>query len=132
MLARWSWAVLIGLGITGAVALLAWTLSPEHPGTSAVVFAATALPFGVLVGWVVAVARPPASTTGDSAESAWLGTALSGAATDVVVAAGLALAVVSVAGLDLPAQLVLLGVLLVVLASATTRYALARARAVGA
>jgi len=43
---------------------------------------------------------------------------------------GLALATLSIARIELPAQLVLLGILLVAFAATASRYALARRRAV--
>ena len=135
MLIRWSLSALIGVTVAAVVGLLAWMLSPVAPELSGIVFAATALPFGVMLGWIIAVAPttvPAPSRPSESAETAWLNTALAGTATDIVVAAGLGLTAISITRIELPTQLVLLGVLLVAFASTAARYAFARTRAVRA
>ena len=86
-----------------------------------------------MLGWIIAVAPktvPTAPHPSDSVESAWLNSALAGTTTDVVLVAGLALTAISITRLELPTQLVLLGVLLVAFASTATRYTVARTRAV--
>ena len=133
MLARWILAVAVGLAIAATTGVLAWTISPFDPMVTAIAFAATALPFGVTLGWIVALAprtRPAAPRAADSVETSWLTTALAGTATDLVLVVGLALATLSIARIELPAQLVLLGILLVAFAATASRYALARRRAV--
>lgn len=133
MVARWSLAGLVGLGVAGVVGVLAWFLSPTSPGVSAIVFAAAALPSGVGLGATFLVPRKdPTPRLDDSAEVTWLTRALSGMGTDLVTVVGVALAVVSIGRLELPTQLVLLGVLLVALTSAVTRYTVVRSRAIRA
>ena len=134
MIRRWFIAVLIGAAVAALAGLVAWALSPVAPGLSGIVFAVTALPFGVMLGWIIAVAPKslPAPHSSDTAETTWMNTALAGTATDVVLVVGLGLAAISIAQSELPTQLVLLGILLVAFASTATRYAIARTRAVRA
>ena len=133
MIIRWILAILMGAVVAALAGVVAWALSPAAPEVSGVVFAAVALPFGVMLGWIVAVAPkslPASPHSSDTAEVTWMNTALAGTATDVVLIVGLGLAAVSIARLELPAQLVLFGVLLVAFASTAARYAIARTRAV--
>ena len=134
MIRRWFIAALIGAAVAALAGLVAWALSPVAPGLSGIVFAVTALPFGVMLGWIIAVAPKslPAPHSSDTAETTWMNTALAGTATDVVLVVGLGLAAISIAQSELPTQLVLLGILLVAFASTATRYAIARTRAVRA
>lgn len=136
MVFRWLLTALIGIAVAAVVGVLAWALSPVAPELSGVVFAATGLPFGLLLGWTLVVAPKsmPTSprTSADSAETAWLNTALAGTATDLIVVTGLALAAISIARTELPTQLVLLGILLLAFTSAAARYSVVRTRAVWA
>jgi hypothetical protein len=135
MLVRWIVAILIGSVVAAIVGILAWALSPVAPDLSGIIFAAAALPFGVMLGWIIAVApksMPSSSQSSDNAETTWMNTALAGTATDIVVVAGLGLAAISITRTELPTQLVLLGILLVAFASTATRYAFAQTRAVRA
>lgn len=135
MIVRWLVAVLIGAVVAALVGVLTWMLSPVAPEVSGIVFAAAALPFGVMLGWIIAVAPRSAPTSphaSDTAETTWMNTALAGTATDLVVVAGLGLTAISITRLELPTQLVLLGILLVAFASTATRYAIARSLAVRA
>lgn len=135
MVVRWFFTVLIGVVVAAVVGVLAWALSPVAPEVSGIVFAIAALPFGVMLGWIIAVAPktlPASPHPSDTAESAWLSTALAGTATDLVVVVGLGLAAISIARLELPTQLVLLGILLVAFASTATRYSIVRTHAVRA
>lgn len=129
---RWSLAVVIGLGVAASVGVLAWALSPVAPALSAAVFAVACLPFGVTLGWLLAVAPrtlPPSPHTEDSAERTWLTAALAGTATDVVLVAGLGLTAAAITRVELPTTLVLLAVVMLAFGSAAVRYALARVRA---
>ena len=133
MIRRWFIAVLIGAAVAAVVGLVAWALSPVAPGVSGAIFAIAAFPFGVMLGWIIAVAPktlPASPHSSDNAEATWMNTALAGTATDVVLVVGLGLAVISIAQSEPPTQLVLLGILLVAFASTATRYAFARTRAV--
>ena len=133
MINRWLAAALIGVAAAAIVGALAWILTPVAPLVSGIVFTLSTLPFGVMLGWIIAVAPktvPTAPHPSDSVESAWLNSALAGTTTDVVLVAGLALTAISITRLELPTQLVLLGVLLVAFASTATRYTVARTRAV--
>jgi hypothetical protein len=134
MMIRWFVAVLIGAAVSTLAGVVAWALSPIAAGLSGIVFALAALPFGVMLGWIIAVApkSQPSPHTSETAEASWMNTALAGTATDVVLAVGLGLAAISIVRSELPTQLVLLGVLLVAFASTATRYAIARTRAVRA
>ena len=135
MIIRWFFAVLIGAVVAALVGVLAWALSPVEPDLSGIIFGITALPFGVMLGWIIAVAPkslPASPHSSDTAEASWMNTALGGTATDLVAVVGLALAVTSFARLELPTQLLFLGVLLVAFGSTATRYSVARARAVRA
>lgn len=135
MLVRWFFTVLIGVVVAALVGVLAWVLSPVAPDVSGIVFAIAALPCGVMLGWIIAVAPkslPASPHSSDTAETTWMNTALAGTATDLVVVVGLGLAAISIARLELPTQLVLLGILLVAFASTATRYSIARTRAVRA
>ena len=72
MLARWILAVAVGLAIAATTGVLAWTISPFDPMVTAIAFAATALPFGLTLGWIVAVAprtSPAAPRAVDSVET---------------------------------------------------------------
>lgn len=132
MILKWLSVGAVGLATASATALLAWLVSPVAPGISAVVFGFTALPFGTTLGWILFVAPRTAEaaySSGESIESHWLSTALSGMATDLVTVLGLTLAVVSIARAEPPATLLLIGLLLAAFASFTARYALARHRA---
>ncbi len=65
MFNRWLAAVLIGVVVATIVGALAWMLSPVAPTISAIVFTFSTLPFGVMLGWIVAVApktTPPHPT----------------------------------------------------------------------
>ena len=133
MIGRWTVAAAIGVVVAAVAGGLALLLSPVAPLVSGVVFAAVSLPFGLALGWVVAVAprtapRPP--TAEDDVETRLLRDALSGTATDLVVVVGLLLVAVSLTRAELPTQPTLVGVLAVAFASATGRYAWARTRAV--
>lgn len=133
MAVRWSLATLTGVAVAAVVGLLAWLLSPVAPALSGVVFAASALPFGLALGWIILVSPktvPESPHASDSAEVSWLNTALAGTANDIVIVVGLALTAVSITRAELPTALVLLGVLLVAFASTTARYSVARMRAV--
>jgi len=135
MVVRWFLTALIGVAVAAVVGLVAWALSPAEPEVAGVVFTTTALPFGVMLGWIIAVApksMPNQPHSADSVEATWLNTALAGTATDLVAVAGLGLTAISVTRVELPTQLVLLGILLVAFASTATRYAVARTRAVRA
>lgn len=135
MIIRWFLAVSIGAVLAVLVGILAWALAPVQAGLSGVVFGIAALPFGVMLGWIIAVAPKSLATSphsSDTAEVSWMNTALGGTATDLVAVVGLALAVTSFTRLELPTQLVLLGILLVAFGSTATRYSVARMRAVRA
>ncbi|MFI8566306.1 hypothetical protein ACIGGF_07060 [Rhodococcus sp. NPDC078407] len=132
MTLRWLSAGAIGLATAAATALLAWLVSPVAPGTSAVVFGFTALPFGAMLGWILLIAPKTAEavySSGDSIESHWATTASSGTATDLVCILGLTLTVVSIARAEPPTTLLLIGLLLAAFASFIARYAYARHRA---
>jgi len=135
MFARWILAVAVGLAISATTGVLAWALTPFDPVVSTIVFAAVALPFGVTLGWIVAVAprtMPASPRSADSVETTWMTTALAGTATDLVLVAGLALAALAIARVEVPAQFVLLGILVVAFAATAARYAVARIRSVRA
>jgi len=135
MFARWILAVAVGLAISATTGVLAWALTPFEPVVSTIVFAAVALPFGVTLGWIVAVAprtMPASPRSADSVETTWMTTALAGTATDLVLVAGLALAALAIARVEVPAQFVLLGILVVAFAATAARYAVARIRSVRA
>jgi hypothetical protein len=135
MFARWILAVAVGLAISATTGVLAWALTPFDPVVSTIVFAAVALPFGVTLGWIVAVAprtMPASPRSADSVETTWMTTALAGTATDLVLVAGLALAALAIARVEIPAQFVLLGILVVAFAATAARYAVARIRSVRA
>ena len=135
MFARWILAVAVGLAISATTGVLAWALTPFDPVVSTIVFAAVALPFGVTLGWIVAVAprtMPTSPRSADSVETTWMTTALAGTATDLVLVAGLALAALAIARVEVPAQFVLLGILVVAFAATAARYAVARIRSVRA
>lgn len=132
MTVRWCLAGLTGFGIAVVVAVSAWFFSPVAHAVSAVVFGVCALPPGLAFGWLLFVA--PLTTahvqhTDDDVERQWMTTASSGTATDLVVVIGLALTVVSITRADIPASLLLIGLLLIAVASCTTRYAILRHRA---
>ena len=132
MTLRWLSVGAIGLATAAATALLAWLVSPVAPGTSAVVFGFTALPFGAMLGWILFVAPKTAEaaySSGESIESHWASTASSGMATDLVTLLGVTLAVVSIARAEPPTTLLLIGLLLAAFASFIARYAYARHRA---
>ena len=135
MFARWILAVAVGLAVSATTGVLAWALTPFDPVASTIVFAAVALPFGVTLGWIVAVAprtMPASPRSADSVETTWMTTALAGTATDLVLVAGLALAALAIARVEVPAQFVLLGILVVAFAATAARYAVARIRSVRA
>ena len=132
MTIKWLLAAAVGLAAAATTAVLAWLVSPVAPGVSAAVFGFIALPFGATLGWILFVAPATADqayASGESVESHWATAASSGTATDLVTVLGLTLAVVSIARVDPPATVLLTGLLLAAFASFTTRYALARRRA---
>ncbi|WP_062137774.1 hypothetical protein [Demequina aestuarii] len=122
-----------GVAVAGTVGVLAWLLSPVAPLLSGIVFAATALPFGVALSWILIIAPktvPESPHASDSVETTWLNRALAGTANDLVIVVGLSLAAVSITRVELPTALVLLAILLIAFTSTMARYALARGRAV--
>lgn len=132
MVIRWFAAILIGIVAAGIVGLLAWALSPVAPELSGLIFTAVGLPFGITLGWIIAVAPktvPEQPHADDSVESRWMSDAMAGTTTDIVAVTGLGLAVVAITRIELPSQLLLLAVLIVAFASTATRYAVARVRA---
>lgn len=132
MTARWLTAILIGVIVAGIGGLLAWALSPVAPELTGVIFTLVGLPFGITLGWIIAVAprtMPTRPHPGDSVESRFMNDALAGTATDIVAAVGLCLAAVAITRAELPTQLLLLAVLVLAFASTATRYTVARVRA---
>ncbi|MGA9873630.1 MAG: hypothetical protein WBQ44_21115 [Rhodococcus sp. (in: high G+C Gram-positive bacteria)] len=134
MTRRWILACITGVAIAAVMAALAGWLSPVAPALSALVFGLCTLPVGVAAGWLlcVAPARPEPELSDDDVESRWLSAALSGTATDLIVVIGVGLAAVSLTRRDVPADLLLLTLLLFAAASCTVRYALARRKMLSA
>lgn len=135
MRVRWMLAIIVGLIVAAITGGLAWALSPVAPELSGIVFASAALPLGLTLGWVITVAPktvPADAHAAESVESSWLSQALGGTSTDIVLVVGLALTAVSLTRVEVPTQLVLLGILLLAFASTAIRYAVARVRAVRA
>lgn len=131
MTVRWLLSLLTGFATAAAIAAATWTFTTAEPALAASVFGLCSLPAGVAIGWIVFVApstTPRQGPSDDDVESRWLNAALSGTATDLVCAVGLALAAVSITGTEPPTQLLLIGLLLVALASCSLRYTLARRR----
>ncbi|OZF03592.1 hypothetical protein CH299_09895 [Rhodococcus sp. 14-2686-1-2] len=131
MARRWFYAGSTGLAAALLVAAAAWLLSPVAPGLSAIVFGLCALPACGALGWlfwVAPVTIPKQGPSEGDVESTWLSAALSGTATDLIIVIGLGLAAVSIGRIDVPAATLLIGLLLVALASCTTRYAIERRR----
>nr|WP_296773623.1 hypothetical protein [Rhodococcus sp. (in: high G+C Gram-positive bacteria)] len=131
MAVRWLLALVTGLATTAAVTAATWIFTTESPAFAASIFGLCALPAGLAIGWIVFVApstTPHQGPSDDDVESRWLNAALSGTATDLVCTVGLALTAVSVTGAEPPTQLLLIGLLLVAVASCSLRYTLARRR----
>ncbi|MDJ0396342.1 hypothetical protein QMK17_23845 [Rhodococcus sp. G-MC3] len=131
MTIRWICALLTALSTAAAIATATWLFTPVAPALPAAVFGICTVPAGLAIGWIVFVAprtTPRQGPSDDDVESRWLNTAMSGTATDLICAIGLTLAAVSVTGAEPPTQLLLIGLLLCALASATARYTLQRRR----
>ena len=132
MALRWALAVLIGLTSAALIGVLAWLFSPDSSAISGIVFAAFALPVGLLLGWIIAVApmtHPRSQNAEESVEEGWLTEAQAGASRDTLIVAGIGLAAVSITEVEIPTQLVLLVIVLLIFASTAIRYSGARVRA---
>ncbi len=113
--------------VVGLVALVAAWARPDDPWAAALVFGACALGPVAGLAWLV-LAHPhvhrPNPHDDEGVEARWAEQAASGTCTDLLVAAGLALTVVSVVDADLPAQPVLVALVVLGLADLTLRQVL--------
>ena len=97
-----------------------------------VVFALACAPVVFSLAWTVCVAGhtvPRDRHPEDNVETRWYREATSAAFHDVLAATGLALAAITVGGVDLDAGTVLLGVVVLAMADASVRLLVARRRA---
>ncbi|RKT78799.1 hypothetical protein DFJ68_2252 [Terracoccus luteus] len=117
--------------VVGLVALVAAWARPGDPWAAALVFGACAVGPVAGLAWLV-LAHPhvhrPNPHDDESVEARWAEQAASGTCIDLLVAAGLALTVVSVVDADLPAQPVLVALVVLGLADLTLRHVLVSRR----
>ncbi len=132
MVGRWIAAVAVALLGAAGVGALAGSFNPDRFALTAVVFgAATITPLGAL-GWFLFIAPksvPQDRNAADNVERRWSEQAASKAFTDLLVLVGVGLAVISIAGIVLDAQLVLLAVVIVAMVDVGLRYAVLERRA---
>jgi dipeptide/tripeptide permease len=117
--------------VVGLVALVAAWARPGDPWAAALVFGACAVGPVAGLAWLV-LAHPhvhrPNPHDDEGVEARWAEQAASGTCIDLLVAAGLALTVVSVVDADLPAQPVLVALVVLGLADLTLRHVLVSRR----
>jgi hypothetical protein len=127
VLATW----LTGLLVAAAVGLGAALLRPEDFWLVFGVFAACSLAPCVGLAWMLVGAGrkvPVDARAEENVETRWIEKAASGALFDVLMAAGLLAGAIAVFGLDVPADVVLLGVWAFALIDGGLRFALLRRR----
>lgn len=120
-------AVLVAVVAAAAVGLAAGAARGEQFWLAAVVFALCSLPVLVALGWAVLVSPPGAGAevhAEENVERRWLATAQEGAFLDLLTTAGVALAAVSISGLQVGAAPVLTGIVLLAMVDVAVRYRL--------
>ena len=125
--ALWGPAALIGVAIAGAIGVVVALVTPApQPVLLGVLTGVMGLPIAVALGWALLVDR--ASLKGavdkpeDSVESDWLRRAAEGALFDGLAMIGLGAGVIAVTRIDVPADLVLMAVWLVLVVDLGVRY----------
>lgn len=129
----WAWAgaALVALAVAASVGAVAGMFRREDFWLVAVVFAVCVLPPAAMLGWFLVV-RPrtsaPEPHAEENVERRWSERAAAGAFWDVLAAAGLALAAISLTGLELSARFALAAVLLLAMVDFYVRHAVVSRR----
>lgn len=120
---RWILSAVIGALIAALLGGTGWAAASTAPELTGALIAATTFPVAVVFVWVLLVADPATGNTKESHTSQRrLEIAMGGAAKDLLVTAGLALIAVSVLRLEVPAQLLLTGMLALLGVATAIRY----------
>lgn len=117
-------AIAFGVAVAIAAGLVAAWVRDEPAALVALVFSASLLGPATALGWfllVPATATPPEHVA-DTVEQRWLEKAATGALTDLLLAAGIALTLTSVLDLEFSGNIALLLVLVLVMGDAMLRY----------
>lgn len=129
----WAWAGagLVALAVAASVGVAAGLLRREDFWLVAAVFTVCVLPPAFMLGWFLVV-RPRTSTpephAEENVERRWAERAAAGAFWDVLTATGLALAGISVTGLELSARFALAAVVLLAMVDFFVRHAVVSRR----
>ena len=118
-------AALLALVLAAALGALAGMFRGDDFWLAAGVFAASTLGPSAALSWFLLVARHVVVVDAhpeENVERQWLDRAASSALTDLVIAAGVALAALSVTGLETSGSAVLVAVVVLGLADLTVRY----------
>ncbi|HZK04447.1 MAG TPA: hypothetical protein VFC82_01200 [Actinomycetaceae bacterium] len=133
-IALWGPAFAIGVLIAGVLGVLASIVSPsETPVLLGVVTGLVTLPLATTIGWVLLVDR--SSIAGaverpeDSVESQWLERAAMGALFDGLAMIGLGAAAITITGLDIGADVVLVALWVLLALDLAIRYNALRRKA---
>jgi hypothetical protein len=125
MIGRWIAVVALALLGAAGIGAVAGSFNPDHFVLTAAVFGAgTIAPLGAL-GWLLFVApksAPQDRNAAENVERRWAEQAAARAFADILALIGLGLAVISIAGIVLDTQLVLMAVVIVAMVDVALRY----------